>query len=92
MWGERVLYYEDSITFKDEKNKLQCDVQFNAEAVGFVKGLFTKAKQPVDYVRGEIIRVSSEKSKKKDTVAVLEGSWLDHLDIDGKRYAFSLSA
>lgn len=85
MWGERVLYYEDTISFKDEKNKLQCDVQFNAEAVGFVKGLFTKAKQPVDYIRGEIIRVSTEKSKKKDIVAVLEGSWLDHLDIDGKR-------
>lgn len=85
MWGERVLYYEDVVSFKDEKNKLQCDVTFNAEAVGFVKGLFTKAKQPVDYFRGEINRSSAEKGKKKDVVAVVDGSWLDHLDVDGKR-------
>lgn len=85
MWGERVLYYEDVVSFKDEKNKLQCDITFNAEAVGFVKGLFTKAKQPVDYFRGEIIRSSTEKGKKKDVVAVVDGSWLDHLDVDGKR-------
>lgn len=85
MWGERVLYYEDVVSFKDEKNKLQCDVAFNAEAIGFVKGLFTKQKQPVDFFRGEIVRHSSEKGKKKDVVALVEGSWLDHLDMDGKR-------
>lgn len=88
MWGDRVLYYEDAITFKDEKNKLQCEVLFNAEAVGFIKGMFTKQKQPVDYFRGEIVRLSAEKSKKKDVISVIEGSWLDHMDVDGKRYVF----
>lgn len=87
MWGERSLYYEDTVSFKDERNRLQCDVLFNAEGIGFLKGMFTKQKQPCDFIRGEIVRHTAEKGKKKDVVAQLEGSWLAHLDVDGKRCA-----
>jgi len=72
-----------------KKNKLSCDLIFNAgkEDIGFIKGLFQKQKQTVDYVRGEIIRLN-KKEKKKDAqvLGLVEGYYLSHLDFDGKRY------
>jgi len=70
-----------------KKNKLTCDLILNAEELGFIKGLFQKQKQTVDYVRGEIVRLG-KKEKKKDTqiLSLVEGYYLSHLDFDGKRY------
>jgi hypothetical protein len=84
LWGERTQYYEGSIPFKDEKNNLACELHFNAEGLGFIKSLFSKAKQPADYMRGELVRPGDK--KKKEVICVCEGSWLTHLSFDNVKY------
>jgi hypothetical protein len=94
LFGERTQHYEGALNFRDEKNKLSCDLVFNAEALGFLKSLVSKQKKPCDYMRGEITRLSDhhveEKKKKKkedkEVVCLVEGSWLTHLDFAGTRY------
>jgi len=88
VFGDRIMEFGGSMNFIDEKNKLSCELIFNAEELGFIKGLFQKQKQTVDYVRGEIVRLG-KKDKKKDNTQVLcvvEGHYLSNLDFDGKRY------
>jgi hypothetical protein len=82
-WGDRVQHFDGTVQFRDEANQISCDVQFNAEALGFVKSLFSKPKQKTDYLRGDIMVGPAGKQTK---VATVEGSWLSHIDIGGTRF------
>ncbi|KAF2074806.1 hypothetical protein CYY_003909, partial [Polysphondylium violaceum] len=101
-WGDRVTEFSGKITFTDEKNKLGCDVLFNPNALGFVKSLFSKQKEPSDVIQGTIYKlesslsssngVSSKKSSSSNsnnnsnTICKIEGSWLTELIIDNIVY------
>jgi hypothetical protein len=82
-WGDRVQHFDGMLQFRDDTNHLSCDLHMNAEALGFVKSLFSKPKQPTDYLRGDIMVGPPTKQTK---VATVEGSWLTHLEIGGTRY------
>jgi hypothetical protein len=86
IWGDRVQDYGGCLTFTDKKNDLACDLVFNPEAPGWVASWFTTAKHPSDWLSGDIYRMSTRTKTKKDVLAKVEGSWLSHLDVDGKRY------
>jgi len=61
-WGDRVTEFSGKITFVDEKNKLGCDIAFNPNALGFVKSLFSKQKEPSDVLSGFIYKLDSSLS------------------------------
>jgi len=86
MWGERVIELGGTMVFTDETNSIACEVIFNPNAVGFVRSFFKKAKDPADTITGEIYRTTSRKRTEADTICQIEGSWLTHLDIGGKKY------
>jgi len=88
MWGDRVTELSGSIIFSDNKNGIEAEVFFNPEAQGFIRSLFSKAKESADTVRGEIYRPSAsgvQRKKGDNTISNIEGSWLSHLDFDGTR-------
>jgi len=79
------MEFAGSMTFTDDTNHLICEIQFNPESCGFFKSIFTKAKQPADYFRGEIIRTTALKKTDKDVACTIDGSWLSHLDVNNVR-------
>ncbi|GAM26095.1 hypothetical protein SAMD00019534_092700 [Acytostelium subglobosum LB1] len=94
-WGDRITDFNGKMVFTDEKNKLCCEITFNPHALGFVKSIFSKQKEPSDYFVGQIYRIGgsatpSSKDKKKgeqpEVVCEIEGSWLTQLTIDNKVY------
>jgi hypothetical protein len=84
IWGDRIQDYGGSITFTDKKNDLACELTF--EAPGWVASWFSTPKHPSDWLSGDIYRMSTRTKNKKDVLAKVEGSWLSHVDVDGKRY------
>jgi len=87
MWGDRVTELVGSMVFTDQKNGIEAEVFFNPEGLGFIRSIFSKAKESCDTIRGEIFKTPANGSRKKgeNTICNIEGSWLSHLDIDGKR-------
>ncbi|EGG13889.1 oxysterol binding family protein [Cavenderia fasciculata] len=101
-WGDRVTEFAGKIVFTDEKNKLGCEITFNPHALGFVRSIFSKQKEPSDYFCGHVYKLNAtgnsnsngkEKDKKKqserldsDNVCQVEGSWLTHLAFDNVNY------
>jgi len=85
LWGERGMEFSGALNFKDEKNHLACDLNFNPEAHGLIKSLFSKSKGGADYVKGDLYH-SNEKDKKKNIVCSVDGSWLSSLDFGKERY------
>jgi len=91
MWGDRIMELSGNMTFTDEKNNLECEIIFNPGALGLIKSIFSKAKDSADSFKGNIIRIQpnvSSGGKKKsssEVICAVEGSWLSHIDIDGKR-------
>ena len=87
MWGARVVNFEGSIMFKDEKNNLACELQFNPDAQGFLKSMFSRSKAPAaDTVRGDVFSfdpaAKPNKKGKLEPTAVhctAEGSWISSL-------------
>jgi len=89
MWGDRVTELVGSMIFTDQKNGIEAEVFFNPEGLGFIRSIFSKAKESSDTIRGEIFKTPNHGSRKKGentTICSLEGSWLSHLDIDGRRW------
>lgn len=88
MWGDRVMELSGNMVFTDEKNDLECEVVFNPSALGLIKSIFSKSKDSADSFKGSICRIQpnvSSKKKAEGAICTVEGSWLSHLDIDGKR-------
>jgi len=90
LFGDRTQHYEGTLQFRDEKNKLSCDLIFNADGIGFIKSLFTKQKSPVDWLRGDVVKttvdeVGKKKKEHKEVLCTVEGSWLSHLDFGDER-------
>uniref|UniRef100_A0A7S3LT14 Oxysterol-binding protein n=1 Tax=Palpitomonas bilix TaxID=652834 RepID=A0A7S3LT14_9EUKA len=81
MVGTRVLQYEGVMKFRDISNNLECDLAFNPDkAGGFFKSLFSRKKRaPADTISGECKRG-------EETLFEVQGSWLSHLECNGKRY------
>lgn len=78
LWGERVLKYTGSITFRDLQNGLTCEVSSDAlQAQGVLSYLWkSKSKRSLpDQIRGEL----KQHDQIIDTVS---GSWLRHVDWD----------
>jgi hypothetical protein len=86
IWGDRIQDYGGSLYFTDKKNDLACDLVFNPEAPGWVASWFTAPKHPTDWLVGDIYRLSTCTKNNKDVICKVEGSWLSHIDFDGKRY------
>jgi len=87
MWGDRVMEYCGSMTFTDEKNQIECVVEFNPEGSGFFRSMFSKSgKQTADCFRGQMYRTTSKKRSEQDVICYLQGSWLCHLDIADERF------
>jgi len=88
MFGDRITELANSILFTDEKNGIEAEVVFNPAAMGFIKSLFTKSKESSDAIRGEIYKIpagGASRKKAEGMICSIEGSWLSHLEIDGKR-------
>jgi len=88
MWGERITELASSMIFTDEKNGIEAEVFFNPAALGFIKSLFSKSKESSDTIRGEIYKLptnGSSRKKGENVISTIEGSWLSHMDIDGKK-------
>lgn len=85
MWGDRITELSNSMIFTDAKNGIEAEVVFNPAALGFIKSLFSKAKESADTIRGEIYKISASRKKGENTISSIEGSWLSHLEIDGVR-------
>jgi hypothetical protein len=100
MWGTRRFNYVDTVTFRDARNGLECHIAFNPDQRGFLKSMFSRAPKPrADAFRGEITRVPpaapgggarrapppSKATQGAKPVCVVEGSWISHLEIAGRR-------
>jgi hypothetical protein len=80
LWGDRIIEYDGTVTFKDEKNKITCEVAIpNPHGAGTITSWFGKQKLPSDHFFGDI-----QQNGKR--VARVEGSWLGAIEFDGKRY------
>ena len=99
--GERIMNYEGPMTFVDVKNGIFCNLVLNPDNAGggMIKSigaglgrLFGAAKKrEADSAIGEIYAISRDwdgtgvPMPDGEPLAALEGCWLEHLDIDGKR-------
>lgn len=55
MFGERYLNYQGTMQFIDYTNRLGCEIVFDPDKKGWLKGMFSRAPTtPSDTVRGEI--------------------------------------
>ncbi|EFA85771.1 oxysterol binding family protein [Heterostelium album PN500] len=92
-WGDRLTDFNGKILFTDEKNKICCEITFNPHALGFVRSIFSKQKEPSDYFVGQIFKTGTtesksgkEKKQDADVICSFEGSWLTHLSFDNTVY------
>jgi len=80
LWGDRIMEYEGSVTFTDEKNGLQANIHIPIPVNGFFGGFFNSNKKPPsDHLSGTITHNSKN-------VSDITGSWLGAIEFDGKRY------
>jgi len=86
--GDRIIEYEGTITFTDEKNGLKCALKINPpfKDPGSSSWFrFSRPKKPpTDYVKGKI--VSTKKGDKKKTLCKVGGTWMGCLEFDGEPY------
>eukprot|EP00696_Hemimastix_kukwesjijk_P009341 gnl/Hemi2/21834_TR7289_c0_g1_i1.p1 gnl/Hemi2/21834_TR7289_c0_g1~~gnl/Hemi2/21834_TR7289_c0_g1_i1.p1 ORF type:complete len:435 (+),score=130.94 gnl/Hemi2/21834_TR7289_c0_g1_i1:145-1305(+) len=87
LWGDRLFEYLGKMKVDDDTNNLHLELEFNPDG-GFFKTLFSSAKHPTDWFRGQITQnVCKPGSKPKPhNLMLVEGSWLTHLDIGNVRY------
>jgi len=98
LYGQRVAELDGTINFIDRKNRLGCSIIINPNAKGFLRSLFSRGPAPpCDTVRAEIFRYTVpdgadpeqyhfDDSTKKEAITVGDGSWLRHLEFEGKKY------
>ncbi|KAJ0400970.1 hypothetical protein P43SY_008773 [Pythium insidiosum] len=77
LFGERVVELTGTAKFTNSKHHLTADVDFDANN-GFL------SKSQADDIKGQII--STARGAAKHPVSILSGSWLSHLQFDGKVY------
>jgi len=101
MYGDRIIEYDGTMDFRDEKNGLTCDLEINPKEEGsFWSGWFSKNKLPTDYFKGQIVCVSKgsrsslnlSSLKKKGQLAEgcevlcdVQGSWLGCIEFGDER-------
>jgi len=91
MWGTRVLYYAGEMVFVDAKNKLRAEIKVtDANTSRSIKQWWNGEEKVPDSVKGTIYQcqnplVKVEAGNKGVPVAHVDGIWLTHLDVDGKR-------
>lgn len=82
LFGDRVVELAGTATFEDAQNNLVGEVNTEANAGGF---LFGKAQ--ADDIKGQIHSKASTSNKSSGhLLSVIQGSWLTHLQCDGKVY------
>lgn len=95
LFGDRIIEYLGTIDFRDEQNRLACDLVMNPNDQKFFSSFFSsKKKVPTDYLKGEIIRFKNIQDMKKpkiteadyEVLSTVQGSWLGCIEFDGKRY------
>lgn len=77
MYGKRIVEWEGSLDFHDEKNSITAKLNFTP-----APKFFQKFKEPTDVFRGEI-------KKDENVINKLYGSPLDKLMIDNEVYSFN---
>lgn len=86
LYGELRGELGGSAMFVNEKKGLQCEVKFGPYAEGSTKSFESRS----DYFEGEIVPIEPEDRTPKlgDSMIIsnASGSWLSHLNWDGKRY------
>jgi len=81
LWGDRVIDYEGTVTFRDEKNQLSLEFTMpNPHSAGTISSWFGKQKLPSDHLFGELEQDDGKR------ICRVEGSWLGALEFDGKSY------
>jgi hypothetical protein len=90
MWGDRVCEWSGTSTFEDTKNNLKGEIHFNPDRqTGLMSYVWGSTQEtPTDFIRGSIFREKKNADGSIDKVvsSKLEGSWLDGLSFDGKKY------
>jgi len=92
MWGTRVLYYSGEMVFVDAKNKLRAEIKVtDAMSARSIKQWWNGEEKTPDSVKGAIYQCVNPLVKvdgagnKGVALAQVDGIWLTHLDVDGKR-------
>jgi len=85
MWGERIVEYDGTVVFRDEKNGLYAELKFNPEPAGWFSG-WGKKRLPTDHFVGGIFEVRNGDLNNKKQVSQLLGSWMGAVEFDGKIY------
>jgi len=100
LMGERFYDYAGIIRFRDTHNRLGCDIAINPDAPGFLRGLFSSRKNPIDFLRGQIFRynpsvaakmqafanLTDAEKRETELICPVEGGWLSGLTIGGTRF------
>jgi len=86
--GDRVVEYDGLMRFRDDKNKIGCDLLINPPQARSFWGWGAK-KNPSDYFIGSVYRVQGDNWDDETThenISKAEGSWMGCLEFDGKIY------
>jgi len=88
LWGERVMNYEGTINFIDEKNGIGAVIYIPPpqDPISWAAWWGGATKLPTDYLGGQVYKLKGNPHTKGDTISNLVGSWLGRIEFDGKIY------
>jgi len=93
LMGDRRYSYIRTCVFLDKKNQLSAEITFLYQEVGTVskiasgiKNLFSSKKETPSSDLLEVVFFQYDKNKVKTPICEGTGSWLSHLQVDGKLY------
>eukprot|EP00899_Mesostigma_viride_P002325 jgi/Mesvir1/12093/Mv00367-RA.1 len=87
LWGERYLMYQGKMTFRDDLNRLRCEIVFDpvASQGSYLGNWWNGVKSTPDEFAGQIVRVNEGGEGVAAVLAQVAGNWLSHIEIDKKR-------